>query len=114
MRSLTVLAATLTLVSVGSAQSFVKAQFIFFRDGEGKSYNPPRQFSMTKAADLAKISKFLPGLGLPKGGLKPSGWTGWGTIRLLRTKGPGLAVFFSSDGKVYSMIGKTGDFPAGK
>jgi|SRR5579862_113949 len=98
-----------------SAQTFNKVQFIFFHSNDGKTeYNPPRQLVLTKAADIAKLTKFLPGLGLNKGGLKASGWDEWGTIRLMRAKGPGIAVFFPGDAKLFSMIGKSGAFPTAK
>jgi hypothetical protein len=107
--------ALLACGALASAQGFVKAQVIFFRPASGETaYDPPKQITITDKNELAKISKLLPGLGLSKGGLKPSGWAGWGTMRLIRAKGPGLQVFFRSDGKVYSMVGKQGDFPAGK
>ena len=113
MKSLFV-AAILAFVGNVSAQTFVKAQFIFFRTNEGKTYNPPKQFVITNQQELSKLTKFLPGLGYSKGGLKPGGWDGWGTVRLMRAKGAGIAVFFSPDGKVFSMVGKQGDFPAAK
>lgn len=114
MRTL-VAGAFLCVAALASSQSFVKVQFIFFRSNDGKTaYNPPRQLFFTKKADIEKLTKFLPGLGYSKGGLKPGGWDGWGTIRLIRTKGPGISVFFPPDGKIYSMVGKKGDFPAAK
>ena len=113
MRSLFV-AALVAATVAASAQSFIRAQIIFFRGSDGKSYNPPKQITIKGKVDLAKLAKFMPGLGLSKGGLKPGGWDGWGTIRLMRAKGAGIAVFFSPDAKVYSMVGKNGDFPASK
>ena len=113
MRSLLV-AAFLAAALSSSAQSFIRAQIIFFRGSDGKSYNPPKQITIKSQSDIAKLTKFMPGLGYSKGGLKPGGWDGWGTIRLVRAKGPGIAVFFSPDAKVYSMVGKNGDFPASK
>ncbi|MFI5385962.1 MAG: hypothetical protein ACHQ50_07560 [Fimbriimonadales bacterium] len=109
------MAMLLVVAALVPAQSFVKAQFIFFLPNDGKvPYNPPRQLVLTAPDDIAKLTKFLPGLGLAKGGLKPGGWSAWGTLRLMRAKGPGLAVFFRSDGKVYSVVGKPGDFPAAR
>ena len=114
MRSLAALA-VLGCVAAGYAQGFVKAQIIFFRPQTGdKPYDPPKQITVTDKTELAQFTKFLPGIGLKEGGLKPGGWDAWGTMRLIRAKGPGLSVFFRADGKVVSVVGKRGDFPAGK
>lgn len=100
-------------IAPAPAQSFVKAQFIFFRSNDGKTaYNPPRQLVLTDPKEIAKLTHFMPGLGLAKGGLEPAGWRAWGLARLIRPKGPGMQVFFSPDGKVFSVAGKQGDFPA--
>jgi len=108
-------ASLLALAVIASAQTFTKVQVIFLCTNDGKTpYNPPKQIAFAKQADIEKLRRFLPGLGLNRGGLKPGGWTAWGTIRFIRPKGPGIAVFFSSDGKLYSMVSKPGDFPAGK
>jgi hypothetical protein len=102
-------------VAAASAQRFVKAQLIFFRSNDMKTaYNPPRQVVITVQAELDKLTKFLPGLGFSEGGLKPGGWAGWVTIRLIRAKGPGIQIFVPPSAKVYSMVAKHGDFPAGK
>jgi hypothetical protein len=101
--------------ALASSQSIYKMQFIFFRSNDGKTiYHPAKQISISEKTEIAKLIKFLPGLGYGKGGLKPGGWDGWGTVRLMRTKGSGIQVFFPGDGAVYSVIGKQGDFPAGK
>lgn len=110
----TIVAALFAIGAVGHAQSFSRAQFIFFRANDGKTYNPPKQLVLTDTAEIAQLTHFLPGLGYSKGGLKPGGWDAWGTVRLIRPKGPGIAVFFRADGKVFSMVGKQGDFPAAK
>ncbi|HVT13360.1 MAG TPA: hypothetical protein VHE55_13925 [Fimbriimonadaceae bacterium] len=108
-------AAFLAVAVAASAQSFVKAQFIFFRTNDGKKeYTPPRQIVLTDKAEIAKLTHFMPGLGLPKSGLPPAKWDAWGIVRLMRPKGPGMQVFFPYDGKFYSVIGKQGDFPAAK
>jgi hypothetical protein len=114
VRSLFV-ALAFVVVAGASAQRFVKAQLIFFRSNDMKTaYNPPRQVVITDQAELDKLTKFLPGLGFSEGGLKPGGWAGWLTIRLIRAKGAGIQIFVPPSGKVYSMVAKHGDFPAGK
>src|SRR5579871_4658654 len=101
------LVTTLLGAAFTAAQTpFYKAQFIFLRDETGKYLNPPRQVTLNKQGDLLKLVKFVPGVGLSKGGLKPGGWDAWGTIRLMRAKGAGIQLFFSVDGKLYSMAGK--------
>jgi hypothetical protein len=107
--------AILAIAATTPAQRFVKAQFIFFRTNDLKSaYNPPRQLVITDQKELDKLTKFLPGLGFGKGGLKPGEWQAWLTIRLIRAKGPGIQVFVPPDARFYSLVAKPGDFPAGK
>jgi hypothetical protein len=106
--------AVLAGAAIAHAQTFVRAQFIFFRDKDGKSYSPPKQLTITDQDELAKLTRLIPGVGLNKGGLKPGGWDGWGTIRLVRKNGAGIQVFFPADGKRFSMVGIQGDFPAVK
>ncbi|HTQ09122.1 MAG TPA: hypothetical protein VMI31_03540 [Fimbriimonadaceae bacterium] len=101
--------------SLALGQTFTRVQFVFLCGDDGKKpYNPPKQLVLTKQSDIEKLLKFLPGLGLNRGGLKPGGWTAWGTIRFIRPKGPGIALFFSPDGARYSMVARPGDFPAAK
>lgn len=104
-----------SMIAVASAQDFYKVQFIFFRSNDGKTiYRPARQLVISDKSEIARLTKFLPGLGYEKGGLKAGGWDGWGTVRLMRSKGAGIQVFFPGDGKLFSMVGKHGDFPAAK
>ncbi|HWA82767.1 MAG TPA: hypothetical protein VG820_05010 [Fimbriimonadaceae bacterium] len=114
MRSLW-LAALLAAAAASHAQSFVKAQYIFFRTNDAKKeYPSPLQLVVTDQSEIGKLTHYLPGLGLPKSGLPPAGWRAWGMVRLIRAKGPGMQIFFPSDGKFYSVVGKQGDFPASK
>lgn len=115
MRSQVVVALLGFAVAAAPAQGFVKAQIIFFKPQTGdKPYDPPKQITVTDKNELAQISKLMPGVGLKQGGLKPGGWDAWGTMRLIRARGPGIQVFFRADAKVFSMVGKQGDFPANK
>src|ERR1051325_2574523 len=96
----TLLSVALFVTAVSSwSQSFYKVQIIFFRSNEGKAYNPPKQISITDKAEITKLTGALPGLGLSKGGLKPGGWDAWATIRLMRSKGAGIAAFVPVDCK---------------